>query len=46
MGYLISYKLIMEQNFAFASFYRSYLKIDVVIPAEPLGDKPHEFKKT
>ena len=30
MGCLISYVLIMEQNFVFASLYRSYLKIDVV----------------
>ena len=46
MGYLISYVLIMEQNFAFAFLYRSYLKIDVVIPAEPLGDKPHLLRIT
>ena len=36
----------MEQNFAFASLYRSYLKIDVLIPAEPLGDKPHLLRVT
>ena len=46
MDYLISYLSIMEQNFAFASLCRSYLKIGVVIPAEPLGGKLHLLRTT
>ena len=46
MDYLISYVLTMEQNFASVYLYRSYLKIDVVIPAEPLGGKSHLLRIT
>jgi len=36
----------MAQNSAFASLYRSYSRIDVMIAAGPLGGKQHPLRIT